>query len=313
VRQAELVTRNQIAIDKLRESEIGRRIIELIGEEELYKYDPDSLNSLHIDAVIKHSREQKDKLKIQYKKVDYLIRAQHEAEVALIQKHSKEDSDQRREIQLAECQRALERRERLVRMDSDKHEFLQSIRGQRHEDFVEKMEEFEQRLNIARQQRIEQLRKENIEKKKQDWRKAKDLKKQQKQDEKQQRIQAEIKREETERLQVARAAARKQNEKLDKQAEIQREREAEIEKRLIAQNASQTSVTSPVSVRRPAPTQHKDATDRFVYSNSQIFSFSLVLLVEYGDVIHVMTRIVNHHMLILMTNGVVEMMINGKN
>ena len=58
----------KIAIDKLRESDIGRKIIDLIGEEELYKYDPDSLNSLHIDAVIKHSREQKEKLKVQHKK-----------------------------------------------------------------------------------------------------------------------------------------------------------------------------------------------------------------------------------------------------
>jgi len=173
-----------MAIDKLRESEIGRKIIDVIGEEELYKYDPNSINSLHIDAVIKHSREQKEKLKVQYKKVDYLIRAQHESEIILLQKQTEEEIRQRREIQRAERERAIERRERLVRMDNDKNDFLQSIRGQRHEDYVERMKEFEQRLNIERQQRLEQLRKEHVEKRKQDWIKEKKLKQQRKQDEK---------------------------------------------------------------------------------------------------------------------------------
>jgi len=163
----------KIAIDKLRQSEIGRRIIELIGEEELYKYDPESLNSLHIDAVIKHSREQKEKLKVQYKKVDFFIRALHEAEVSSIHRQSEDDVQRRRDIQLAERDNALERRERLIRMENDKKDFLLSIRGQRHEDFVTQKKEFEQRLKIARQQRLEQLRKENIEKKKQDWKKNK--------------------------------------------------------------------------------------------------------------------------------------------
>jgi hypothetical protein len=148
----------KIVIDKLRESEIGRRVIGLIGEEELYKYDPESLNSLHIDHVIKHSRGQKEKLKIQYKKVDFLIRGQHEAEIPLIQKQSEEELGRRREIQL------IERDERLVRMQNDKKDFLQSIRGQRYVDFVLQMKEFEQCS--------EQIRKAYIEKKKkQDFRK----------------------------------------------------------------------------------------------------------------------------------------------
>jgi len=52
----------KIAIDKLRDSDIGRKIIKLMGEEELYKYDPNSLNALHIEHVIKDSREQKRKI-----------------------------------------------------------------------------------------------------------------------------------------------------------------------------------------------------------------------------------------------------------
>jgi len=47
-----------------------------------------------------------------------------------------------------------------------KKDFLQSIRGQRHDDFIIQMKEFEQRLKLARQQRLEQSRKEYIEKKK---------------------------------------------------------------------------------------------------------------------------------------------------
>ncbi|CAF3799678.1 unnamed protein product [Rotaria magnacalcarata] len=134
----------EITIDKLRQSEIGRKIIELIGEEELYKYDPELLNSLHIDGVIKYSREQKEKLKVQYKKVDFPIRELHEAEILLVIKQSEKELRQRHTIQLAE--RAIERCERFVRMENDKEDFLLSIRGQRHEDFVLHMNIFEQRL-----------------------------------------------------------------------------------------------------------------------------------------------------------------------
>lgn len=253
----------KIAIDKLRESEIGRRIIELIGEEELYKYEPESLNSLHIDAVIKHSREQKEKLKVQYKKVDFLIRAQHDAEVPLIIKQSEDDIRLRREIQLAERERAIERRERLIRMDDDKRNFLHSIRGQRHDDFVTEMKEYEERLKVARQQRLEQLRKEYVEKKKQDFHKEKQLKKQRKEQEKQQRIQAEIKRKEQERLAEQRAIDDEKRKKLDEQVRKQREREEEVERKLQESTKSSSSTTT-TTTRRPVP-QDKDKTDGQVW------------------------------------------------
>ncbi|CAF4576843.1 unnamed protein product [Rotaria sp. Silwood1] len=250
----------KIAIDKLRESEIGRKIIELIGEEELYKYDPESLNSLHIDAVIKYSREQKEKLKVQYKKVDFLIRALHEAEVPLMQKQNEDELRQRYQIQLAERERAIERRERLIRMDNDKKDFLQSIRGQRHEDFILHMQAFEQRLNVARQQRLEQLRREHIEKKKQDWRKQKQLEKQQKQNEKQRKIQAEIERQKNERLEKIRADADERNKKLAEQTRKQREREEEIEKKLQEEReASRKTVAE--NRRSTTHYQDKDKTD----------------------------------------------------
>ncbi|CAF1486502.1 unnamed protein product [Rotaria magnacalcarata] len=118
----------EITIDKLRESETGRKIIELIGEEELYKYDPESLNSLYIDAAIKYSREQKENRN------------------SVSNKTKQKRIQQHHTIQLAERERAIERCERLVRMESDKEDFFLSIRGQRHEDFVLHMETFEQRL-----------------------------------------------------------------------------------------------------------------------------------------------------------------------
>ncbi|CAF3534916.1 unnamed protein product [Rotaria socialis] len=260
----------KIAIDKLRESEIGRKIIELIGEEELYKYDPESLNSLHIDAVIKYSREQKEKLKVQYKKVDFLIRAHHEADIPLIIKQSEEELQQRHTIQIAERERAIERCERLVRMENDKEDFLLSIRGQRHEDFVVHMKTFEQRLNVARQQRLEQLRQEYIEKRKQEWKKQKQLQKQQKEEEKQRKIQAEKKRKHDEQIALSRAANDEKNKKLDEQARKQREREAEIDRKL--QESLETSRVAPTaSVRRTLPPNQadKDKTDNRLWRRPQ--------------------------------------------
>lgn len=259
----------KMAIDKLRESEIGRKIIEVIGEEELYKYDPNSINSLHIDAVIKHSREQKEKLKVQYKKVDYLIRAQHEAEVPLLQKQAEDENNRRREIQQTERVRALERRECLIRMDKDKNDFLKSIRGQRHEDFVDRMREYEQRLSAAREQRLVQLRREYVEKKKQDFHREKELRKQRKREEEQQRIQTELRRKDEERAAVRRAADEERDKRLAEQSRKQREREEEIERRLQAEReTTHASLTPATGPRRTGPTapsqpQDKDKTDRF--------------------------------------------------
>lgn len=302
----------KIAIDKLRESEIGRRIIELIGEEELYKYDPDSLNSLHIDAVIKYSREQKEKLKVQYKKVDFFIRALHEAEVPLIHNQSEEELRSRTEIQIAERERAIDRRERLMRMESDKRDFLHSIRGQRHEDFVLQMQEFEKRLSVARQQRLAQLRQEYIEKKKQDWKRQKQLQKQQKEEDKKRKVQAELKRQEDERLAKLRAVNEEQNKKLAEQARKQREREEEIERKLKERDAA---LNTSSTTRRPAPHHvEKDKTDEYVCFKIFIISYNLtcVLLVDHGDVLHHVTmRIINHPELIQRV-GTIEMKINGK-
>lgn len=256
----------KMAINKLRESEIGRKLIDVIGEEELYKYDPNSINSLHIDAVIKHTREQKEKLKVQYKKVDFLIRAMHEAEVPLIQENAEKEMRMKRETQLLERQNAIERRERLIRMEKEKYNFLQSIRGQRHEDYVKDVEEFEKRLRIAREQRLVQLRQENVEKKKQDFRNEKLLKKQRIKLAEERRIQAEKKRQEDERIVLLDQAYAERQKKLDEQARKQREREAEIERRLQAEKESTQTTAAPVTtVRRVAGTGHqqdKDKTDK---------------------------------------------------
>ncbi|CAF3677801.1 unnamed protein product [Rotaria socialis] len=252
----------KMAIDKLRESEIGRKIIEVIGEEELYKYDPNSINSLHIDAVIKHSREQKEKLKIQYKRVDFIVRAQHESEVLLLQKQAEDEMNLRRETQLAEHQRTLEKRERLTRMVNDKNAFLRSIVGQRHQEYLQEMEEFNQRLQVAREQRLEQLRQEYVAKRKEDFKRDKKLEKLRKQQEKQQKIEAENRRQVEESLAIKRSIDEEKNKKFAEQARKQREREEEIERRLLADKVSSHVDASPVGGRRVAPTTGTHQQDK---------------------------------------------------
>ena len=226
----------KIAIDKLRESEIGRKIIDLIGEQELYTYDPNSINSLHIDAVIQHSREQKEKLKVQYKKVDYFVRASHEAEIPLLQQYATEQFTKRTEIQVDDRKRAIEKRDQLLRMDQDKDEFLRSIRGQREDSYKEQLAAFNQRLAQDKAIRLEQLHTAFIEKKKQDWRKQKVLKKQQMEEEKQRKTLAEKERAEREERQKIRLIQDENKHKLDEIARIQKAKEDEIERRMKEQS-----------------------------------------------------------------------------
>ncbi|CAF0756314.1 unnamed protein product [Didymodactylos carnosus] len=228
----------KMAIDKLRDSEIGRKIIKLLTEAELYKYDPASLNALHIEHVIKDSREQKEKLKQQHRKVDYFVRACHEEEVKLLSIKSEDDITVRRDIFNREREKAHERRKRLTRMDEDKNEFLSSIKDRRHDDYLSQMKAFHQRLQRAKEIKLEELRKENKEKKQQDWIKRKELDEERKQREKQQQIQEDKERIERDRREKERLLESDRRKQLDSIALKQREKEEAIERKLKKQEQS---------------------------------------------------------------------------
>jgi len=211
------------------------------------------LNALHIRTVIDFSRDQKKKLKVQYKKVDFLIRAQHEMEVPLIEKQSEEELRLRQEIQLTEREYAMERSKSLLRMEGDKQNFLQSIRGRRHDDFLLQMKEFEQRLQVARQERLEELRKEHVEKKKEQFRKDKQRKIEEKQRKIQEKQQSKVKREEELRSAKQRAENATRNKELDKQAEIQRARDRAIEEKLNSTRSAPAPKDIPVHQEKDRP------------------------------------------------------------
>jgi len=95
-----------------------------------------------------------------------------------------------------------------------------------------------------------------LKRKKQEFRKEKQLKKERKEKEKQRQIQAEHKRKEEERLASQRAAEEERKKKFDEQARKQREREAAIEKKL-----EEASKPIPSTTRRPTPHKENDKTD----------------------------------------------------
>lgn len=245
-----------IAIKKLRETDIGRKIADAIPETDLYTYDPESLNALHIDAVIQYSREQKEKLKVQYKKVDYLVRALHEAELPLLKEFSKQESEKRIQIQREERVIAIEKRDRLVRMEDEKNKLLQSIQGERHNEYVQRLKEYESRLEAERKKNLEKIRKEYVEQKKKEWHDKKQQKKQQKQEEIQQRKAEKQRAIEEQEREKRRAKDNEQRAKQDEAARKQQARMEEIERKLEQQN----SQTKSSSIRETRSTAGADST-----------------------------------------------------
>ncbi|KAK2180443.1 hypothetical protein NP493_443g06025 [Ridgeia piscesae] len=238
-------------LEQLKSTALGARAFEGIDEEVMADMDVDDILAKQVEQLEKEKRELQEKLKSQEKKVDFFERAKHLEEIPLLEKQCEEEMEKAKEfweqqererIATLKCERvtALEQRDRLARMMTDKTEFMNKLQANRMSDFKEKRAKFEKKLSEERKKRLAERKSKRKEERRVKWHEAKEEEEQRRRDEelKQQREEEErLEREEQERIEE------EYKQKLKKLEEIEakkRERERQVEERLTKQREEES-------------------------------------------------------------------------
>ncbi|XP_054167038.1 eukaryotic translation initiation factor 3 subunit A-like [Oppia nitens] len=215
------MAKDQISMMK---GSLGGALLDL-DDEELAKMRPEEIQVKRIEQLEKERKDQLSKQRKLERKVDHLERAKRIEEIPLLEKSveewkvkDKELWNQMEEERIKEIKEerilALQCRDRLRKVLDDKEIFAQKIIKERHNVFVDKLSEFQTKLDLERKRLLDERR----EKRKEERRKKY------------------ISEKEAEERRIHEEAKRKQDEereaKFKEQLEKQKQRDFEIEEKI---------------------------------------------------------------------------------
>lgn len=224
---------------QISQTEHGKKILKKLDETAIKELDAEQIAAKEAEELIRERKELQSKLKQQEKKTDYFERAKRIEEIPLIEKYLEnksvedkkfweEQEKSRIENSKAERLNAVAQQERLKRMHPDRDVFLSNLRTERNSMYLDKVKEFNIRLEDERKKRMIQRVQERREERRRAWIHEREEEERRKQEELR-KIQ-----EEEERLEREKRAKEREieNEKLRVQAEKQRIKEEEAERKL---------------------------------------------------------------------------------
>ncbi|XP_033119426.1 eukaryotic translation initiation factor 3 subunit A-like [Anneissia japonica] len=228
----------QQRLDNLKQSALGKKVIEKLNKEELESLDVDDIYAKQIEQLEAEKKELQNRLKTQEKKVDYFERAKREVEIPFLKEQYAESQvkdrelweqqeEQRITLIQEEHRQAEESWTRLSRMAKDRDEFLGKLKQARASVYKEKLKKFEEMLSEERKVRLMERKQHRKEERRAKWLKEKEEEEQRLRDEEAKR-KRELEREEQEKEEEE---YRKKLAKLQEQDQIRRAREKEIEER----------------------------------------------------------------------------------
>ena len=144
-------------------------ILDPMTDQELSRMQATDLVQRGIALVEKARRESQEKIRSQEKKLDHLVRAKRQNEVALLQKQYEEEvrreraeweaAERERLTQArAEFERSVELRGRLTALQDDKATFLEGLLSQTRTDYEAKHARWKEQYDEARQERLDERR-----------------------------------------------------------------------------------------------------------------------------------------------------------
>ncbi|KAI0236259.1 Eukaryotic translation initiation factor 3 subunit A [Lamellibrachia satsuma] len=238
-------------LEQLKSTALGARAFEGIDEEVMADMDVDDILAKQVEQLEKEKKELQEKLKSQEKKVDFFERAKHIEEIPLLEKQCEDEMEKAKEfweqqeqerIENLKSERmlALEQRDRLMRMVTDKTEFVNKLQANRMSDFKEKRVKFEKKLSEERKKRLTERKSKRKEERRAKWIQAKEEEEQRKHDEELKRQREEEERKEREEREREEEEYSEKLRKLEVAQAKQREREREIEERLMRQKEEES-------------------------------------------------------------------------
>lgn len=233
----------QEAIQKLAGSAHGQKIIKNM-EEKGTPADPEELEKEEKNAIQRERKEMASKLKSQEKRVDYFERAKRIEEIPLIKDYLKEmvvkeeifwqtQEKTRIENAIAERKNAVAQQERLKRIHADRDAYMNQLKAERKNVYLDKLKNFNEALEEERKKRLAQRVNDRRKERRDKWLAEREAERQRKIDE-DRKEKEEIQRLDLEKRKIEREA---ELEKLNQISEKQRLREAEMEKKMEDQRA----------------------------------------------------------------------------
>lgn len=168
--------RKQITMDQLKKMKEVLPDLELdnLDDDELAKLRPQDLHQKRVEQLEKERREQLAKQRKLERKVDHFERAKRVEEIPLLKQQYEEWRVQDQELwaktqelkiiaMKEERELALKERERFARVLDDKKEFEKCVLDSRHEEYEEKLLNFDRIVEEERKKRLEARRQKRIE------------------------------------------------------------------------------------------------------------------------------------------------------
>lgn len=235
----QIQNRNMIEkIQQISQTTQGQKILKMI-EEKGTSVDPDEIAREEQNALLRERKELQSRLKSQEKKIDYFERAKRIEEVPMIKDYLKEmvvkeevfwqtQETARIENAIAERKNAVIQQERLKRINADRDAYMNQLKAERKNLYLEKLKNFNEALEEERKRRLAQRVVDRYKERRDKWLAEREAEKQRKLEEIR-KEKEEIQRQEQERRNKEREA---ELEKLRIQGEKQRAREEDVERKI---------------------------------------------------------------------------------
>ncbi|XP_058450092.1 eukaryotic translation initiation factor 3 subunit A [Malaya genurostris] len=226
-------------IDQIKQTASGQKMLKKYDEEDIKKMNAEEIAAREAEERVKERKAHDNNLKSQEKKIDYFERAKRLEEIPLIEKYLENKLVQdkefwekqeatRIEAAIAERKNAEAVQERLRRMLPDREIFWQKLKGERSNQFAEKLKAFNVELEEERRRRLQERVIQRREERRQRWIREKE--------EERRRVEEELRKqkEEEERIERERRAEERRIEAEKNKAalEKQRAKEEEVDRKL---------------------------------------------------------------------------------
>ena len=230
-------------IDQIKQTDIGKKILENMKEDEIAELDTDQIMAKQVEELEREKRELAERLKAQDRNLDHMWRARRREEVPLLKAAFEVDkeedkvlwkSQEEERIKQAVVDRevAVKTRDRLVRMREDKDAFLGDLLSKRKAAYDKKLADFNAKVERERAIRLAERKQRRKEDREAEWLEEKREKEQRRREEEMKRQREEEEKRMAEEKARKEEEYRKKREELDRVAAKQLAREREMEERV---------------------------------------------------------------------------------
>ena len=230
-------------IDQIKQTEVGKKILENMKEDEIAELDTDQIMAKQVEELEREKRELTERCKNQDRNMDHMWRARRREEIPLLKaafEVDKEDDkvlwkkqeEERIKQAIVDREVAVKTRDRLVRMREDKDAFLGDLLKTRKAAYDKKLADFNARVERERAIRMAERKQKRKEDREAEWLEEKREKEQRRREEELRRQKEEEERQRAEEKARREEEYRKKREELDRVAAKQLAREREMEERV---------------------------------------------------------------------------------